>query len=86
MYPSRFVKAFLLAATAGTIAFGSPVLAASQCKGLAESACTTDDSCRWIGTYERSDGRQVSAHCRTARSAKQAAKAPPVAAKVSSTD
>jgi acyl-coenzyme A thioesterase PaaI-like protein len=86
MIPSRFVRATLFAGVTITLAISSTGLAASQCKGLAEAACTTDDSCRWIGAYERSDGRQVSAHCRLARSAKQAAKAQPLEAKVSSAD
>jgi hypothetical protein len=86
MIPSRIFRVALLAGVTSTLAISSTVLAASQCKGLAESACTTDDSCRWIGAYERSDGRQVSAHCRLAKSAKQSAKAQPLEAKVSSND
>jgi hypothetical protein len=39
-------------------------LAASHCKGLAETACASDSSCRWVAGYERKDGRQVAAHCR----------------------
>lgn len=38
--------------------------AASHCKGLAENACASDASCRWVAGYERKDGRQVAAHCR----------------------
>jgi hypothetical protein len=86
MITSHLVRATLFAGVTATLAISSTVLAASQCKGLAESACTTDDSCLWVGAYQRSDGRQVSAHCRLGRSAKQAAKAQPLEAKASSAD
>lgn len=48
-----------------SIAAAPNVLAASACKGLSESACDKSKSCYWISSYKRSDGRKVSAHCRT---------------------
>lgn len=38
--------------------------AASQCKGLSETACAADSSCRWVAGYVRKDGREVAAYCR----------------------
>ncbi len=42
----------------------SVVAAASQCKGMAQSACSSEAACRWVDGYTRKDGRSVSAHCR----------------------
>ena len=45
--------------------------AASHCKGLSESVCSTDTSCRWVAAYTRKDGREVSSHCRLGKKAQQ---------------
>jgi hypothetical protein len=41
------------------------VLAQNSCKGMAEDKCLSDQACRWVGSYQRKDGRTVKAHCRT---------------------
>lgn len=49
--------------------------AASSCKGLEASACSSDSSCSWVGGYERKDGRKVSAFCRAKPKSKNEPKA-----------
>lgn len=39
--------------------------AASQCKGLDNNACTAAETCGWVESYQRKDGREVKAFCRT---------------------
>lgn len=43
----------------------APVNAASQCKGLDNAACNAEAACGWVEGYQRKDGKQVSAFCRT---------------------
>ena len=37
----------------------------SQCKGLANGDCASNNACSWVEGYERKDGREVSAFCRS---------------------
>ena len=69
---SRVVSS-VLAAAAGLVLVSSAT-AASPCKGLSESTCLSDDSCRWIAGYVRKDGREVSAHCRLGSTDRQSKK------------
>ena len=46
------------------------VQAASQCKGLDNSACDANAACGWVDSYVRKDGREVSAFCRTSNKGK----------------
>ena len=39
--------------------------AASACKGLESAACASNAQCGWVAAYERKDGREVKAFCRT---------------------
>ena len=65
MQSPRIRGALLCAGLITTLPMTSATtLAASHCKGLAETACASDSSCRWVAGYERKDGRQVVAHCR----------------------
>lgn len=52
---------------AATLFFGviQGAQAASACKGLEQSACETSAQCGWVKSYERKDGKQVKAFCRT---------------------
>lgn len=50
------------------------VSAASQCKGLDNSACNLNAACGWINGYERKDGRVVKSFCRSKPKAKIANK------------
>lgn len=59
--------------------------AASACKGLENSACNSNSSCGWVGTYQRKDGRTVKSFCRTKSGAKKSAKKPSVAKQLLST-
>jgi hypothetical protein len=44
---------------------GSPVFAASVCKGMDQELCETSEGCRWQAGYTRKDGIDVSSHCRS---------------------
>ncbi len=57
---------------AAGLALSGQANAASQCKGLDNAACDSQQSCSWVAGYERSDGRKVNAFCRT--KAKRASK------------
>jgi hypothetical protein len=57
-----FVAALVLAPTS--------LLAAQDCRQLEEDSCKSSASCSWVNGYQRSDGRQVKAYCRT-RTGKQ---------------
>jgi hypothetical protein len=48
-----------------------PALGASECKGLAQDVCTTNEQCRWMEGYTRKDGVQVSSHCRLSKPRKK---------------
>ena len=64
--PALFATAFpLLALT------WQPALGASECKGLAQDVCTTNELCRWMEGYTRKDGVQVSSHCRLSKPRKK---------------
>jgi hypothetical protein len=39
--------------------------AASQCKGLEESACIDNQACTWISAYTTKNGNSISAYCRS---------------------
>lgn len=43
---------------------------ASECKGLDNQTCVTNVACGWVESYERKDGRQVKAFCRTSNKGK----------------
>jgi len=58
----------------------APAATASSCKGLAETDCSTRDSCTWVQPYSRSDGRSVRGYCR-ARSGSASAADKPAAPK-----
>ena len=56
---------FSLAIAASLLLASGTANAASQCKGLENSACSQNTSCGWVQGYERKDGRKVSGFCRT---------------------
>jgi len=49
-----------------TVAFAltGSIAAKSQCQGLSESECSSNDSCTWVSGYEQKDGDKVKAYCR----------------------
>lgn len=51
--------------------------AASDCKGLEETACAGNPACTWNKGYTRSDGKAVAAHCKAKAGNKAAAEAAP---------
>jgi hypothetical protein len=51
---------------------GSPVFAASVCKGMDQELCETSEGCRWQAGYTRKDGIDVSSHCRSTGKKKEA--------------
>ena len=34
------------------------------CKGAEQVNCTESAGCRWVSSYKRSDGREISGYCR----------------------
>ncbi|NVZ09589.1 hypothetical protein HW932_09980 [Allochromatium humboldtianum] len=48
-----------------------PAMGASECKGLAQDVCVTNENCRWMDGYTRKDGIQVSSHCRLSKPRKK---------------
>ena len=65
-FNKSFLRTLIVGATlVGSLAASGSVLAASQCKGLDNSACDASASCSWVDAYERKDGRKVNAFCRT---------------------
>ena len=59
---TRLLAAVLLVAS--TTLFSNAQ--ASSCKSLDQQACSAEATCKWIGSYQRSDGRTVKAYCRSA--------------------
>lgn len=57
---------------------------ASNCKGLESNACSTNASCSWVESYERKDGRNVNAFCRTKPGSKKSVSSKDVKGNVSS--
>jgi len=55
-------KSIILAAG---LLISAQAVAASQCKGLENSACDAKAFCGWVQAYERKDGIKVKAFCRT---------------------
>ena len=47
------------------LGFGSVAQAASACKGLSSSQCSSKSDCVWVGGYTRKDNRKVSGYCRS---------------------
>jgi hypothetical protein len=73
-------RSILLSAAIFTVSAAQPVVAASACKGLDETACAANTECRWQAGYSRKDGSQVAAHCRASAKKKEPVAAPPAAA------
>lgn len=36
----------------------------AACKGMEQANCTESAACRWVNSYKRSDGREISGYCR----------------------
>jgi hypothetical protein len=70
--PNGTIRHFLFAIAAPILAVAwQPALAASECKGLAQDVCVTNENCRWMDGYTRKDGIQVSSHCRLSKPRKK---------------
>ena len=41
------------------------VQAASECKGLDQTACGANPGCSWVSGYVRKDGKEVAAYCKS---------------------
>lgn len=71
--PSMFRPALFVTAFPLLVLNWQPALGASECKGLAQDVCLTNELCRWMDGYTRKDGVQVSSHCRLAKPRKKEA-------------
>jgi hypothetical protein len=67
MQSTTIRPAMVYAFSTAVLAFviGSPVFAASVCKGLDQELCETSEGCRWQAGYTRKDGIDVASHCRS---------------------
>lgn len=54
----------LILATAGLLSFSPLSFAAGACKGQAQAACASDNSCSWINSYTTKKGNTINAYCR----------------------
>jgi len=63
-FPSSSLTATLVA---GALLYVPHAAAASECRGLAENTCGTEEACTWVRPYVRKDGREVRGHCKLAR-------------------
>ena len=70
MIKLNLIKSLVSASTILVVFLSMPVHAASQCKGLDNSACDSNLACGWVNGYTRKDGREVSAFCRTSTKGK----------------
>lgn len=64
------VRGLLALSLLGLSSIGSAAVAASQCKGLDNTACVASADCGWVESYQRKDGRDVKAFCRTSSKGK----------------
>lgn len=55
--------AFALAAAA-LVLFSPLSFAVGECKGQAQDACNSDNSCSWINSYTTKNGKSINAYCR----------------------
>lgn len=59
------VKSTLMAVLIAGVGWSGQVSAASACKGLETAECGARNSCSWVNSYQRKDGRSVKGFCRT---------------------
>ncbi len=58
------VVVIAIAMIGGTLGMSASTLAA-DCKGQSQAQCGSLQSCSWVDTYKRKDGRTVNGFCRT---------------------
>jgi hypothetical protein len=70
-HPTRIIAIVLM-----IFAFSSGAQAASSCKDLSTSACSSKQSCSWIRSYKTKKGVKVDGYCRSkpGKKAKKAGK------------
>jgi len=62
---SRIIRTALVATgMLGSMLMAGPATAASACKGLDNSECSSNQACGWVEGYARKDGRTVKSFCR----------------------
>ncbi len=66
---NRIEKSIIAMLIIGIGSFSGQV-SASNCKGLDNNTCSANASCSWVDSYQRKDGRNVNAFCRTKPSGK----------------
>jgi len=62
----KLLKTLSIASVMGAMSLSGNVLADNVCKGMAENDCSTSNTCRWVDSYKRKDGRDVQGYCRNA--------------------
>ena len=71
MVSRRSVKLAGTAGLAALLASSAPAFA-SECKGLEQPRCESNESCSWVDSYQRKDGIKVAGHCRVKSGKKKA--------------
>jgi uncharacterized membrane protein len=82
------IKRYFLLALGSTLALALPtlsVLAASECKGLDQTACAAMQGCTWVSGYVRKDGKEVAAYCKSKGEKKTTQQAPTAPAQAPAT-
>ncbi len=62
------------------------IQAASDCKGLEETACAGNPACTWTKGYTRSDGKAIAAYCKAKAGNKAGAETAATPAPASATE
>lgn len=57
-------KPVLVLAAAGLLSLSALSFGAGACKGQAQDACSSDDSCSWVNSYTTKKGNTINAYCR----------------------
>lgn len=82
------IKRYSLLALGTALALALPtlsVLAASECKGLDQTACAAMQGCTWVSGYVRKDGKEVAAYCKSKGEKKTTQQAPTAPAQAPAT-
>jgi len=47
------------------LGISNSVSAETLCRGLENKLCASDNSCKWVKPYTRSNGKEIQGYCRT---------------------
>ncbi len=58
-------KLYLIPMSAVLALSSQVILAASECKGLDQTACAANTACTWASGYVRKDGKEIAPYCKS---------------------